>query len=295
MNFENVYLKHYKKLLIIPLVILVISLIILGVQYSKTGSLINKDVSLQGGVSFTINTDKRYDLNDLKSQIKSKFPGSDIVIRELSDFSTSKKIGLIIDISNIKSDEAKSILSNILGIEFNNSNFSVEEIGAALGASFFRDLVLAVFFSLILMAIVIFIIFRKLIPSIAVMSSIILEMITTLAVLALIDFRISAAGIAALLMVMGYSIDTDVLLTTRVLKRDNGSLFSRIKGSIKTGVTMTLTTIIVSLLIVIFPVSSILTQMFTIILIALLIDLISTWIMNAALLIWYLESKKHET
>ena len=40
--------------------------------------------------------------------------------------------------------------------------------------------------------------------------------------LALIDFlgiEISAAGIAAFLMLIGYSVDTDILLTSRALKR----------------------------------------------------------------------------
>ena len=116
-------------------------------------------------------------------------------------------------------------------------------------------------------------------------------MITTLAVLSILDFKISSAGIAALLMVMGYSIDTDILLTTRVLKRDTGTLFYRIRGAVKTGVTMTLTTIVVSILMMFSP-ASVLRQMFTIIFIALIVDLISTWVMNAGLLIWYLDRKK---
>ena len=156
-------------------------------------------------------------------------------------------------------------------------------------------MIIAILFSLLFMAVTVFITFRKIIPSVAVISSIILELITTLAVLSLIDFKISSAGIAALLMVMGYSIDTDILLTTRLLKRDTGTLFDRIKGAIKTGVTMTTTTIAVSILMLFTP-SAVLKQMFSIILIALIVDLISTWVMNAALLVWYLDkSHKNET
>jgi preprotein translocase subunit SecF len=39
-------------------------------------------------------------------------------------------------------------------------------------------------------------------------------------------------------MLIGYSVDTDIVLSTRVLKRERGSLKSRIWSSIKTGTTM---------------------------------------------------------
>ncbi|MEK6973765.1 MAG: hypothetical protein AABW41_00770 [Nanoarchaeota archaeon] len=290
-RIENIYMNHYKKLLLIPLVLLVISLSILGFNYYKTGSFIKKDVSLSGGISATINSEKKFNIDEIQGRLSKEFPDSDVSIRELADFSTGRKIGITIDISDVKGDQAMGKLSEILGIELNERNFSLEEVGSSLGASFFKEMVLAIIFSLVLMAITVVIIFRKFIPSVAVISSIVLEMIVTLAVLIIIDFKISPAGIAALLMVMGYSIDTDILLTTRVLKRDTGTVFERIKGATKTGITMTMTTICVSILMLLTP-SSILKQMFTIILIALIVDLITTWIMNASLLVWYIDRKQ---
>ncbi|MBI2671181.1 hypothetical protein HYX18_04375 [Candidatus Woesearchaeota archaeon] len=288
---EDIYMNHYKKLLLLPLLLLVISLSVLSINYFKTNSFIKKDVSLEGGISITINSEKKFDIEQIKQKLEKEFPQSDISIRELADFSTGKNLGIVIDMSDVKADQVTEKLSETIGIKFTNENFSVEEIGSSLGASFFKQMVIAVIFSLLLMAIAVAIMFKKLIPSVAVISSIVLELIVTLAVLSIIDFRISPAGIAALLMVMGYSIDTDILLTTRVLKRETGTVFERIKGATKTGLTMTMTTIAVSIL-MLLTTSSVLKQIFTIILIALIVDIITTWVMNASLLIWYLARKQ---
>jgi len=293
-RIENLYIHHYKRLLLVPLILLIISLSILGYHNYKTGSFINKDVSLQGGISVTVSTEKIFNIDGIKNSLEKDFPNSDVSIREIGEFGTNKKVGVTIDISNVKATEVKDKLSKLLEIDFTDQNYSVEEVGPALGASFFEEMVFAVIFSILFMGITVFITFRKIIPSIAVISSIVLELVVTLAVLIVIGFKLSPAGIAALLMVMGYSIDTDILLTTRVLKRDTGTLFERIKGATKTGVTMTSTTIVVSILMLFTP-SVVLRQIFTIILIALIVDLISTWVMNSALLIWYIDRKqKHE-
>ena len=294
-KIEDLYIHHYKRLLIIPLVLLILSLSILGYNYVKTGEIIKKDVSLQGGISLTISSEQIFQIDSIKNQLQKEFPKSDVSIRELTDFSNGKNLGIAIDMSNVKATDVNDKLSSILNMKFNDSNYSVEEIGSSLGESFLKEMIFAIIFSILFMAITVLITFRKIIPSVAVISSIVLELIVTIAVLSLMNHKLSPAGIAALLMVMGYSIDTDILLTTRVLKRDTGTLFQRIKSATKTGVTMTSTTLAVSVLMMLTP-SAVLKEIFTIIFIALVVDLISTWVMNAALLVWYLDhhNKKNE-
>jgi preprotein translocase subunit SecF len=105
--------------------------------------------------------------------------------------------------------------------------------------------------------------------------------------------KISTAGIAAFLMLIGYSVDTDILLTIRVLKRKEGTVNERIISSIKTGMTMTITAIASTLVVLIFSRSEVLTQIMLILFIGLMADLVNTWIQNVAILKWYLE-RKHE-
>ena len=282
MHLEQILTKKYKKLLLIPIIILLASLFILGSQNAKYGYFIDKDISLKGGVTSTVYSEN-IDISDIESQFQEQFPNSDISIRELASITNSEKTGILIEASDLTAEEIRPFLLD----NFNSNEFSLEEVGPALGQTFFRELMFALAFALVLMGIVVFITFRKLIPSLAVIFSAILDLVATLAIISLLGIKISSAGIAAFLMVIGYSIDTDILLTTKVLRNKFGTLYERIKSAFKTGITMTTTTFIALLIAFIFTNSATLKQMFGIIIIALMVDIIATWCMNAPILTWY--------
>ncbi len=289
-TIDNLIIHKYKKLLIIPLLIFIISIAILTTQYINTGEIIKKDVTLSGGTSATLITTD-YNIEEIKTSLTNNFPDSDISIRELSTFGSKQKTGIIIEMTDIKSNELKEFIDT--NIVYNE--ISMQEIGPSLGKSFFKEMIMAIVFAFILMALSILIIFKKLIPSLAVILSALLDLVATLAIISLLEIKLSAAGIAAFLMIIGYSVDTDVLLTTRIIKRKNGTLAERMTGAFKTGVTMTLTTIAALTVGFFITNSLIIKQMFGIILIALVIDLISTWIMNTSLLTWYIKKNDQKT
>jgi len=134
------------------------------------------------------------------------------------------------------------------------------------------------------------------IPSLAVILSAFSDIIITLAIVNIVGMKLSTAGIAAFLMLIGYSVDTDILLSTKVLKTREGSILNRIFIAMKTGLTMSVTTMAAITVALIFAQSEVLKQIMTILLIGLLIDLINTWIQNAGILRWYMEkkTKNHE-
>jgi len=170
-------------------------------------------------------------------------------------------------------------------------SYSVETFGSSLGESFFRQTIIALLVAFILMGIVVFIYFKLPIPSLVVILAAFSDIVVTLAVFNLTGIKLSTAGIAAFLMLIGYSVDTDILLTTRVLKRREGTIMERIYGAMKTGLTMAITTIAavgVSLLLV---ESEVIKQIMLILFIGLIVDIIMTWIQNAGLLRLYLHKK----
>jgi len=113
----------------------------------------------------------------------------------------------------------------------------------------------------------------------------------TIAVIDIFGIKIETAGIAALLMLIGYSVDTDILLTTRVLKRTEGTLMDRILGAMKTGMTMTITAIAAVLVAYIFTQSETLRQIMLILMIGLFFDMFNTWIQNTGILMLYVQHK----
>ena len=87
------------------------------------------------------------------------------------------------------------------------------------------------------------------------------------------------------------------MLTTRVLKRRAGSLDERINESMKTGMTMSITTIVamfVLYLVVsyIVPAASLLKDISAVILFGLIADLMTTWMTNVGILRYYVSEYK---
>ncbi len=292
-KLESFYNKNYKKLMIIPLLVLAISIAILSINYFRTGEFIEKDVSLTGGISVTVETERDLNIDELRSEISSKFPESDVDVRRLTDFTTGRQLGFTVEASKITNADLKPVLEGYLNTPL-TQGYTVQETGAGLGASFFRELIYAVLIAFILMAITVFIIFRKPIPCIAINFSVILDITATLAIISLLGIKLSSAGIAAFLMIIGYSIDTDILLATYALKRQ-GPSFEKTFKAFKTGITMTLATIAALSVALLITNSQILQQIFSIILIALIVDIISTYLMNAPLLTWYVKKNEPKT
>lgn len=282
--------KYYKLIIIIPIILVLFCLIYLVIFYQANGDIMKKDISLTGGTSITIYD--QINVATLEANLSSKLP--DLNIREISDLATGEQKALIIE-TTLDGDSAKSILEEYLGytlVSGENSDF--EFTGSSLSESFYKQLLIAILVAFIAMAIVVFLLFRTLIPSGAVIISAFADILMTLVVVDLIGLKISTAGIVAFLMLIGYSVDTDILLTSRLLKRQDDSLNKRLFGAFKTGITMTLTSLF-AMLVALFVVKSfsiVLTQIFTVLVIGLVFDIFNTWITNASILKWYVQSRK---
>jgi preprotein translocase subunit SecF len=286
--------KYYKILLVIPIAVLLFCFIYMGAFYAEHQSFIRKDISLTGGTSITVY--EKVDIVKLEQDLLDKLP--DLATREIYDLITREQKAVIIQ-TTADGGVAKEALENYFGYELTEENSSFEFTGSALSESFFKQILIAILIAFVFMAIVVFVIFRTPVPSSAVIISALADILMTLTLVNLLGIKLSTAGIVALLILIGYSVDTDIMLTTRLLKRRETSLNSRLYGAFKTGLTMTLTSLLafVFVLLIIRSFSDVLTQIFTILVIGLGFDLFNTWITNASILKWYAkhkEKKKHE-
>lgn len=291
-KLKDIFEKNQKKMMVLPLILIIGSLIFLVGTYSQTGELINKDVSLSGGTTLTLYTEQPIDEIRLEESLKKDF--SEISIRKLSEFGTAKEIGVVIETPEINEDAIRLRITEATGIELTEENLSIEVVGSSLGDSFYAQMIKALLFALIFMSIAVFIAFRKLIPSLAVVVVALGDLMITLTILNLLNMRLSSAGIAALLLLVGYSIDTDVLLTTRILKKREGTIWEGVLSSMKTGLTMTVTTIAALGVAYLVSTSLILKQMFAIIIIGLIVDVVLTYLLNAPMLALYAKKEGGE-
>ena len=371
-SLNNFYDKHYKKILILPALLIILSLAYLAFFYSQNGDIIYKDVSLTGGTTVTF--DSNMSISDLQSKLIDQFPN--LALSSLSD-NSGKQLKIILTVPE-EPNNILPALEEALGYNLDDNNSSVEFTGSSLSQDFYKQLIRAVIFAFILMAAVVFLVFGQSkiiktycllltlasarltfpsskflnvlvmmsavviffyalyiskekkfylytlasflvfilffifpyyyfiiliiivlsvvytlvsVPSMAVIFSAFADILMPLVIIDLIGMQVSSAGIVAFLMLIGYSVDTDILLTSRVLNRKHQPINESIYGAFKTGVTMTLTSIIAVLvgLLVVYSFNSILNQIFTILIIGLVVDLFNTWITNTCLIKWYVE------
>lgn len=336
-GLNETFNKHYKLLLIIPVILLLSSIAYISYFYSQNNDFIHRDLSLTGGTTITVFSNAS--LTELENALSDKIPNMEV--RYLSDSSGNQN--QIVIMTSQKPEEVIPTLENYFGFTLTEDNSSVEFTGSSLSESFYKQLGITVLIAFFWMAAVVFVIFAKKwrlkflaialnllfgiflgkmffsfeiivsliilfafiativfmyikysMPSFAVMFCAFADIIMTLAVVDLIGMKIAGAGIVAFLMLIGYSVDTDILLTTRILTRKENSINKEIFGAFKTGMTMTLTAISALAVALIFvrPFGTVLNQMFDIILIGLFFDIINTWVTNTVLLKWFIESKE---
>ena len=285
MNLGDIFDKHTKKLLIIPLIITLIAIFFIYSEYQQNGDIINKDISLRGGISATVTTDKEIDINDLQSQLASEF--KDAQVRRLSEFGSDEQIGIIIEVPETDENLFKSSIEEKLGIQLTEDNYSLEVVGSSLGESFYNQMLRAIIFTFALMAIVIVITYRAFIPSFFLIMLCALNIFVTIGILDLFNVRISTAGIGALLLLIGYSIDAEIVLTNKVLKRKDGSIIERFLNSFSTTLLMSLASLTAVIVGLIFSTSPVLEEIFTVMAIGLVVDMIFTNFMSAPLVIIY--------
>lgn len=189
--------------------------------------------------------------------------------------------------------EIKSVVAVNFGLS-PDFFFSTKEVPPVLGQTFWDNALFVSIVALLGIIVVIFFFFREFIPSVAVIYAGIFDVLTALALMSLTGITLGLNSIPALLLLIGYSVDTDILLTTRLLKRKDKTPKKRTIDSMKTGLTMTFTTLAVVLVMLILSYFYQIDVMFNIsavILFGLLGDLIVTWMMNAPILLWYVERK----
>lgn len=190
-------------------------------------------------------------------------------------------------------DNYKNSISKSIEKYASYSSFSVQSVSPALSAHFIDNAIKVAVFAAILCTIFVFIFFRTLVPSAAVIIGALADVTIALGAMGLFGIPLTLASFAALLMLLGFSLDTDILLTMRMLKRA-GEPRAKAFDAMKTGMTMSITAIFAFLilyLVSLYTHISIYSEISAVALAGLFGDLFATWCINAVLLLSHVEGK----
>ncbi len=288
-QLRQFYERKYKVLPVIPLILAVVSILIIVNFYNAHGDIFEKDVSLKGGITTTVLTENPIDLVILQTQLTSKF--GDANVRRITEFGTDRQIGITAEVATEEETVLKQELEKELQMSLNEENYSVEIMGSTLGNAFYKQMLTAIGIAFLLITLVVAFMYRSFIPCMDIMLSIVGDILVAVALVDLFDIRISTTGISAFLLLIGYSIDNNILLSTRALKRKESNLMDRVFSSLNTGLTMTITALVAIISGLIVSESQVIQEMFIILLFGLCADIIITYCMNAPTIIRYAKSK----
>lgn len=234
--FNRIY-ADYGRWFLIPVLLFVMSLVVIGGQYAVNGNVLDKGVVFSGGTEVTYQVDGDFNTVEIEEIFASQGrPGSSALIEQTQNGSLLR---VTVPPPQLENESvAESMLENN---SIRNLNVEVQQFYFATSSvadSFFTQAVWAFILAFTIMSIVIFTSFRDLVPAFAVVLAASADIIFTIAAMSLLDIPITLGSLSALLMLIGYSVDTDIVLSSRVLKQKRGSLRDRIWSSVKTGVTM---------------------------------------------------------
>jgi preprotein translocase subunit SecF len=220
-------------------------------------------------------------------------PVPDLSALEPRDAVSSAQGAVLSAEENFNNQLSQTIFSE-LGIPPDQSKVQRKQIGSALGKTFWQNALWVTLIGVLGILVVVFIFFREFVPTISIVYSGIFDILAGLAFMALLQIPLSLATIPALLMVTGYSIDTDILLTTRILRKKGGTDKDRGWDSFITGLTMTLTALAAVGVMMVLAFStgiSVIYEIGAVLVGGLIGDLIVTWFGNAPIVLWYSETK----
>ena len=267
-------MERWKLLMIFPALLLAISILVLINNYVKRGEIIEKDVELTGGMVISVPVRGELNLEKLEEGLE------DVSVR---------LVGGSPPMLIIQSPErnATKILESLREfVDYDLEEVEIGDIEPVLGEVFWEQGKMALALAFTSIALVIFLLFRSPIPCFTVILCSISNFIITLAAMSIFGVYLSLATLGALLMMLGYSIDTNMLLTTAVLKR-KGDIESNIKKVRKTGLTITLVGLL-SLLPIYFLSNNPVVQEISFVLgVGIAAEAVNTWIQNAGILRWW--------
>ena len=278
-------MENHKILIAIPIILALLSLVLIGVNGLEQG------VDLKGGSQAELQLLGSVTPTELEQTLDAKLNTNNIKVTN----NGNNKVTVELE-NNINSSTFTSAINGKAKV------ISYNEIGPVLSEEAMGQIYVAMIFAFLFMAVTVFIVFREPVPSVAIILAALCDILIALGGMSIFKIPLSIASVGALLMLIGYSVDTDILLTTRLLKRREGTVESRAKNAMYTGLTMSFAAIAaMGILFVvtklIMPEATTLSNISAVLVIGLVGDILSTWLMNLGILKTYIDwrqSKKQD-
>lgn len=265
-----------RQLASVPVGVLLVALLVIGGFWAVTGAPVDPGIAFTGGTEMRLAVDS----GDARQEIQAAFDATPSSIQSVpSDDTYIVTFGKDVD-ANALEKQARAAGFEVL---------SVDATSASFGATAQTQALLGILVAFGGMSVLVFAMFRTFVPSIAVVISAFSDIVIPVALMNLLGIELTLGTVAALLMIIGYSVDSDILLNNHVLRR-SGEFYESAYRAMETGVTMTLTSLaamaVMTLVASLFGIG-LLSSIGLILVFGLATDLMNTYMLNMSLLRWW--------
>ncbi|ELY59097.1 preprotein translocase subunit SecF [Natronolimnohabitans innermongolicus JCM 12255] len=271
-----------RQLAAVPLAVLAVALLVLTGSFLVTGTPVQLGMDFAGGSELTVQT------TSSEEEIVEAFDEEPESIQSVTAPDTENQYIVQFTSTDLESltDQAEANLAQDGDVDIVQQESTVSE---SFGSQTQQTALLGIAVAFVGMSVIAFLLFRTFVPSIAIVVSAFSDIVIPLAFMTVTGISLSLGTVAALLMLIGYSVDSDILLNNHVLRRQ-GDFYESVQRATQTGVTMTITSMSAMLVMGVaawlFGVE-LLASIGIILFVGLAADLMNTYMLNFSLLRWY--------
>lgn len=267
-----------RQLLAIPLGLLGLAIVVIIGWMIMTGSPVILGIEFIGGSELRVSPSDS--VENPQQELQTQFSTAPTNIQRIpSDGSYIVTFKGETDLSALQSE------AQAAGYTVQSSS----QISPSFGQGAQQTALLGMSIAFTAIVLVVFGLFRTAVPSLAVVASAFSDIVVPVALMNLLGIELTLGTVAALLMLLGYSVDSDMLLNDYVIRR-RMSFYDAVYDAMDTGLTMTSTSLVAMIVLTIGSTIlgiPLLRDIGLVIALGLVVDVLNTYLMNVSILRWY--------
>ena len=289
------HIKHLSanQMIAISLILPLLSAGVLIVRNVTTGTFVPLSSDFKPGTLIRVQGLDNKPVASVVGQNLSGFLNTDVSVTITFDNSLiTGKYGFDAEVGIVIPDNQDNSITQFISTQFQGAKSQILVRGSAITTIFSHQAIEAIIGAFIGMTVVLFIAFRHTTAVGVMVLCVAFDALGALGGMALFQVPLSFGSVAALLMIIGYSVDTDIILSNHMLKRVGGDVRERAANGMITGVMTQGTTVVALITIDVLTSAPLLFELATVLIFGIIADTFNTWFLNVGVLLRNIEKKQ---
>lgn len=286
----------HKQLIIIPLIVAAFFGSVIALNWYSTGEPLPLTMEFGGG-SFVkvenIQEPSSAQIENIEKNFKKEFGGT------LETHTVENGMEIETSATLLGTEENQLINQRIENLLLKsgfkgNSEITTTTMGSIITKLYQRQALYAAIAAIVVMAIALFIALRSFPTVGGILTVVGLDFLGIMGGMAILGIPLGLASTAGILLLFGYAVNTNILLSTNVLKRKGGTARERAGRAMSTGMKMSSTSAGAMIILNLVTSAPALEQISAVIAIGIIVDMMNTWLLNSGLILRHQAEKEEK-